>query len=520
MRADRLGNGWPGTALAVLAGALLPLAFAPVSFYPLAVLSPAVLFWLWQDCAVARAFRLGFAFGLGMFGVGVSWVYVAIHDFGYTGVAVAGLLTALFVAFLALFPAVLGAVSVGLARRWLGPARQPALRLLLLFPAAWTALEWVRGWFLTGFPWLNLGYSQIDAPLAGWAPVLGVYAVSWATALSAGLLLWALQSRGRRRVAAVLALAGLWAVGAALLRVAWTHPTGKPLQVSLIQGDVPQNTKWTPEELPTRIRRYGRLTREHWDSAIIVWPENAMTDFYSRLEPDFLGPLAEEARRHGSEIILGVPVLDPATDRYYAAMVSIGATHGVYLKRHLVPFGEYVPMEHLLRGLIGFFDLPMSSFSRGPAHQAPLVAAGQPLATTLCYEDAFGEDVIKELPQATLLLNGSNNAWYGDSMAPAQHLQISRMRALETGRDLMRATTNGISALVGAHGQVLARSPQFETYVLTGKVQPRAGATPYVDWGNSPVLIGLAAAFALVWGLGRRARGPAQSAGVSPRRSA
>ncbi|HKK05884.1 MAG TPA: apolipoprotein N-acyltransferase [Gammaproteobacteria bacterium] len=506
---------------ALLAGGVVPLAFAPFEYFPLAVLAPALLFALWRGAAPRRALGLGFVFGLGQFGVGVSWVFVAIHDFGYSGVAVASIITGLFVALLALFPALLGYGLAGALRRAERSGRGvgEAVVFLLLMPAGWTLAEWVRGWFLTGFPWLDLGYSQIDAPLAGLAPVFGVYGVSWAAAFTAGLLVWMATALGRRQwrvlVPGVLGLALLWAGAAALMRVEWTHPVGQPLRVSLIQGNVAQETKWDPLAVAHRVNVYGTLTRQHWDSDLIVWPENAMTDYYRRLAPGFLDGLAAEARAHDTDIVLGVPVTDPATGRYYAAMVSLGRTPGVYRKRHLVPFGEYVPLQSVLRGLIAFFDLPMSSFSPGPADQPLLHAAGQPLAVSICYEDAFGELVRGDLPQATLLVNGSNNAWYGDSLAPAQHLEIGRMRALETGRDLAGATTNGISALVNYRGRILARSPQFRRTVLTGRLQPRSGATPYVWWGNSPVLAGLWLgllgpwAARRPWTQGRRTRGRA-----------
>ena len=477
---------------ALLAGALLPLAFAPFECFPLAILGPGILFALWCRAAPRRALGLGFVFGLGQFGVGVSWVYVAIHQFGHSAVVVALVLTALFVALLALFPAAVGYLAARLQRRFgLGAP----WALLAVMPASWVLGEWVRGWFLTGFPWLDLGYSQIDAPLAGLAPVLGVYGLSWASALSAGLLAWlALEvrwPRGRALSAGLVALAVLWGGAAALGHVEWTRPTGAPVRVSLIQGDVAQETKWDPGAVAHRVNVYAMLTGQHWDSDLIVWPENAMTDFYYRLAPGFLDGLAAQAKAHHSDIVFGIPVMDRDTGRYYAAMMSLGRTPGVYRKRHLVPFGEYVPLQSVLRGLIAFFDLPMSNFSPGPADQPLLRGAGQPLAVSICYEDAFGSELRGDLPRATLLVNGSNNAWYGDSLAPAQHLEIGRMRALEMGRDLAGATTNGISALVDYRGRILARAPQFERTVLTGELQPRAGATPYVRWGNGPVLAGL-----------------------------
>ncbi|MCL5801904.1 MAG: apolipoprotein N-acyltransferase [Gammaproteobacteria bacterium] len=498
-----LTAGWRGDLLALFAGALLPLAFAPFHLFPLAVIAPALLYLTWLDTSdvqgctnVAggrtpgatpkRGFRRGWLFGLGMFGVGVSWVYVAIHVFGEASILLAGFLTGLFVALLSLFPALLGyTVTRFYAQRTL------AVKLLLIFPAAWVLFEWLRGWVLSGFPWLNLGYSQISAPLAGLAPILGVYGVSWAVALSAGLLLYAITAPKPRLGRALVVLVLLWGGSALLTPIAWTQPHGKPLRVSLIQGNIPQEIKWQPEQRRRTLDLYAQLTAQRWGDDLIVWPEAAITMFYHEVADNYLAQLAATARRHNTDLILGLSVEDPDTGRYYNSMMSLGRSEGFYFKQHLVPFGDYVPYADWLRGLIKFFDLPMSGYSPGPPHQPLLQAAGHKIAGTICYEDAFGEEVIRQLPEASVLVNLTNNAWYGDSFAPPQHLQMSRMRALETGRPLLRATTNGISAIVDHKGKVTAASPQFKTYVLSGTMQPMQGVTPYVYWGNIPVLLGL-----------------------------
>lgn len=468
---------------ALVAGALLPLAFAPFDLFPLAVIAPALLFLTWRTCAPGRAARRGFLFGVGLFGVGVSWVFVAIHDFGDTSLIPSLLLTALFVLVLALYFALLGWVAARLRADagpywWLG-----------LLPGAWVAVEWLRGWFLSGFPWLSLGYSQIDTPLGGWAPVAGVYGVSFAVALGAAALavLWARPPRWWVVPALALAVAG---GGAALSGRHWTEPVDGPLRVALVQGNLPQITKWDPEAIDTRLRTYAELTLEHVQSAdLIVWPENSVTVFYYQVADEYFAPLTEVLREHGTDLVAGLPVKSRDTGEYYTGMMSFGSANAVYFKHHLVPFGEFVPLQGLLRGLVGFFDMPMTGFSPGPRRQAPLTVAGEKAGVSICYEDAFGAEVIRTLPEASLLINGSNNAWYGDSMAPHQHLQISRMRALETGRPLLRATTNGITALIDARGGIRARSPQFERYVLSGAVQPMRGATPFVRWGNWPVVV-------------------------------
>lgn len=479
-----------------IAGALLPLAFSPVNFYLLAVISPAVFFYFLQYSSPRRAAWLGWWFGMGFFGVGVSWVFVAIYVFGFSSMATAVLLTFISLNVLAVFIALQGYLSVYFIQKT--KLTRPALILIIVFPLFWVLFEWLRGWFLTGFPWLSLGYSQTESVLSGYAAVTGVYGVSLVTALTSGLLLFVLSSyrliSKKKRISLLLGVVTIWIAGALLAHVNWTEKVDKPLKVSLVQGDVEQISKWDPEHFEKRKQRYLSLTRKHWDSDLVLWPENSLTIFYHDLKDNFLAELSAEAKKNKTDIILGLPVLDRKNDEYFSSLMAINYLSKnnppqFYHKNHLVPFGEYLPLSSLLRGVINFFDLPMSGFTPGDYKQNLLNGANQKIAPTICYEDAFGEDLIRFLPEATLILNASNNAWYGDSFAPHQHLQISQMRALETGRDVMRVTTNGISALINHKGKITARSVQFEPYVVSGEVQPRAGATPYVKFGNYPVLL-------------------------------
>ncbi|MFA5531183.1 MAG: apolipoprotein N-acyltransferase [Thiohalomonadaceae bacterium] len=494
MSTSRAESPWRGHAAALAAGGVLPLAFAPLQLSALVFLALAVLFIVVRADSARRGFLRGFLFGLGAFGVGVSWVYVAIHDFGFTSAPVAAILTGLFVALFALYTGLFGALAAWAGRRLSAPQA-----FLLALPLLWVAVEWFRGWFLTGFPWLSIGYSQIDTPLAGYAPVLGVYGVSWLAAVSAGALaqLWTARRAMRAPVGGLLAI---WGLGLAFSAMDWVAPEGKPLRVALVQGNLPQLTKWEPGAIERHLAIYGDLTRPLLGSVdLVVWPENAVTVFYQDLRDNYLAELTVQAQAVGTDVVLGVPLLDDDGEHYYTTMMALGSRQ-FHRKSHLVPFGEFVPMEDWLRGLIGFFDLPMSGFSPGAPTQPPLQVAGLPAAVTICYEDAFGSEVIGRLPAARLLINGSNNAWYGDSLAPHQHLQIARMRSLETGRPLLRATTNGISAIVDHRGEMAGRSPQFETFVLQGAIQPMHGATPYVRWGNYAMLtLVLALGGALLW---------------------
>jgi len=483
-----------GHVIALIAGALLPLSFSPFHYYPIAVLSLALLFVSWDNITPRLALLRGFLFGLGMFGVGISWIYVAIHDFGQANVLLAGFLTALFVSFMASYIAVLG---WGVNR--LSKGVFSSFDTVLLLPVSWLLFEWFKGWFLTGLPWLELGAGQIDGPLSGYTPVIGVLGVSLLTALSAGLLVIVWQ---KRQWWPLLVISLIWFGGSVLKPQQWTQPIDDEIQVSLIQGNIPQERKWDPEQLFKTLALYETRTVENWDSDLIIWPENAVTVFHHQAKEFFLDPLAKLARENDTEILLGLPVLDQETDSYYNSMMSLGKKEGFYYKSHLVPFGDYIPLEWL-RGMIKFFDLPMSAFRPGPISSELLDVAGQPIGLSICYEDAFSTEILRSLPQATLLINTTNNSWYGDSFAPHQHLQISQNRALEMGRPLVRSTTNGISAFIDFKGRIRHQTPQFEEAVMTGNVQPRQGKTPYVTWGQLPLLL-LSLFMLMVWAYYRR----------------
>ena len=476
-------EGRRGDLTALAAGALAPLAFAPFGLWPLALLTPALLFLLWEGATPRRALLRGWLFGLGMFGFGVSWVHYSIHHFGGAPLAVAVALAALLILFLALFPATLGWAS----RRW-GARLSPAVRLLALLPAGWLLAEWLRGWIFTGFPWLNLGYAMIDAPAGALAPLTGVYGVGWAVTLSAGALALA-ALLGRAAWKPVTAVALLWLAAFALKGYPWTEPAGEPVSVALLQGNVAQEIKWKEGEREHTLELYDGMTRDAFGARLIVWPETAVPAFYHQ-ERFRLQGLARAAEQQGGDLLVGVPVWEEA-GRYYNAVVKPADAAQFYYKRHLVPFGEFLPLRSVLGQLLRILDIPMADFGEGNGEQPPIHAAGHPIGVSICYEAAFGEELIDALPEARLLLNVSNDAWFGDTLAPDQHLEIARMRALETGRWLLRGTNNGISAIIRPDGKIEARSPQFERHTLRGEALPMAGATPYVRTGNG-IVVGLA----------------------------
>jgi len=465
---------------ALAAGALSVAGFAPLAAFPLPFATLAGLLFLWRSAATPRvAFRIGFAFGAGLFGAGVSWVYVSLHDFGSMPAPLAAIGAFAFCAILALYPA---AAGWSLARLQLGPLAVA----LLAFPALWTLFEWLRGWIFTGVPWLAVGYSQADSPLAGFAPVVGVYGVSFAVALCAGLLGVVVSGSGKARIAGGVALVFAFGLGQLLKQIAWTSPQGAPFRVALLQGNIPQDLKFRADRYAATLATYKRLI-EASRAQLIVLPETAIPRFLDAVDPFYLQDIERAAAARRADLLIGVPIRDP-DGRYFNSLVSVGVSPAQrYDKSHLVPFGEFVPWG--LSWMVRTLAVPLSDFSRGPENPKPLALGGQLVAPNICWEDAFGEEIIRQLPQATLLVNVSNVAWFGDSLAPSQHLQISRMRALETGRTMLRATNTGVTAIIDPRGNVVARLPQFTEGVLSGEVQGYGGASPYVRFGNYPIVL-------------------------------
>jgi apolipoprotein N-acyltransferase len=481
---------------AFAAGATFDLGFAPFGWWPLALAAPAALFALIRGLPPRRAAWTGAAFGTGLFCFGTYWLYTCLHVFGLVPVWLTLLLQTILVVAMALYPALLCYLA---NRFWLKPG---ATRDWMVLPALWVLLEWLRGWLFSGFPWLSIGYAMIDSPLAGWAPVFGVYGVTWAAAVIAvaiNVVCMPQVSMGRR--GAALALGGaLFLVPALLARHDWSRAVGAPVAVAAVQGAVSQDQKWQSKNRDLTMQRYLRLTDGAWGSRLIVWPEASLPVLSIQIT-DYLHHLEELGREHDADFAIGLVDYKPASKQYFNGILVLGkAGDGWYYKRHLVPFGEYFPVPPMVRSWLRLMSLPYDDFTAGSSRQPDLTAAGQKLGLTICYEDAFGSEQLPVLRRATLLINATNNAWYGDSTAPHQHLQISRMRALEAGRFMVRAANDGITAAIDPHGRIVARLPQFQQGVLRANVQPMTGLTPYARLGNFPVVIGaLGLLAAAVW---------------------
>ena len=477
-----LQSRW-ATWLALPAGAAVSLAFAPFGWWPLAILATAYLFAAWHAATPRHAAWSGFLFTSGTFLAGTYWLYHSVYQIGHAPIALTIFVIVAIASVMGTYTALLGYVLT----RWVRV--QGALRWLLLLPSAVALVEWFRGWFLSGFPWLQLGYTQTDAPLAGIAPLGGVYAVSFAVALSAGALVGLVFGNSRARITASCTVVGVWILGFSLWGHEWTQPTGAPVTVAVVQGAVPQEMKWDQEQFEKTLDLYRDLTAPHLGAKIIVWPESALAAPVHMLG-GFLGPEWDATRRAGSTLVLGQLRRDPGgREIYYNAVLALGDEPQWYAKRRLVPLAEFFPVPDWMRDWLKGMDLPYSGFEPGGDAQPALDAAGQKLGISICYEDAYASDQLAVLKQATLLVNVTNDAWFGESTAAHQHLQISRMRALEAGRTLLRAANDGISAIIGPDGRVTATLPRFQPGVLSGSVQPRVGLTPYAGVGNWPIVI-------------------------------
>lgn len=498
----RLKNPLLKLIIVFLLGMLTVLGFAPFYLFPVPVITVALLLgFCHKNQSPLKNAALGFCFGMGLFSAGVTWIYVSLHDFGAMPMPIAVVALIVLCAYLSLFPA------LGF---WL------LTRSRLTSPFLWAALaaalgmlsEWLRGTLFTGFPWLALGYSQAPlSPLAGFAPVIGVYGISFVLIFSAALLFFWFE-KGLKQWRYGLPLLLIWCGGYGLQLIDWVKPQGEPVSVSLLQGNIPQDMKWRPDHLESTMETYAKLILES-ESRLIVTPEISIPLFSDAVPQRYLSHLAAHARNNNGDVLIGLAERTGHDgNEYYNTMFSFGSSPPQsYRKYHLVPFGEYIPFKPLFGWVIQVLQIPLSDFSRGGLDQQPMAIAGQRVAINICYEDVFGEEIINQLPQATLLVNVSNDAWFGRSIGPQQHLQISQMRALETGRYMLRATNTGVTAIIDERGHVLDTIEIFTTAALHGSAQGFTGTTPYVRMGNYPVLglaglllcIGLLSAFRAAW---------------------
>ncbi len=469
------------TLLALLAGAVNALAFAPFGWWPLCLVSIGTLFGLWLRTERIAAARLGFVYGLGMFGVGTSWMYISLNGFGGMPALLASFCILLLVMAVSLLPAAAGFIQGYFSNR------THAVRLILIMPSVWLLVEWLRGWILTGFPWLTTGYAMLDTPLAGLAPLGGVYLVGLLTLMTVGALSALLRELSRASLLWSLLLVCGWVGGWYLSDMPWTQPRGKAISIAIVQNNVPLMLKWDRSESEKIIADYLAQSASLRDVDVVVWPEAAVPDYLDQMPADF----HRQLREHPADFIFGVLTRERINDqqRYFNSIAAVGERTAVYHKQHLVPFGEFLPLQWLFNPLVKMLNIPMSDFTPWHQHQDPLPAAGNFFAASVCYEDAFPNEWRNQVPASGLLINLSEDAWFGDSLAPHQRLQMARFRSLESGRPMIRSSNNGLSSVINWRGGIDIVAPQFVKTVVTAAVQPRIGVTPYTVYGDTPVLI-------------------------------
>lgn len=499
-------TGWRGHLITLLAGGLITLSLAPFKIWPLSIVALMLFALGLEKIGAKQAILRGWLFGAGMFGSGASWVYVSIHIHGNAPVPLAVLLTALFCGGLALCISLLSYPYVRFFRG-------QKLGLLLALPTLWVLGEWFRCWFLTGFPWLFLGYTQVEAPLAGWAPLVGTLGISWILAFSGCLLaqlcLPTTQRIGiDRRIVISTALA-LWIIAPLLNQLDWVNAKADgTLSVTAVQANIPQEEKWKPEQLGPTLQLYRKMSEQTWRAGhvdLIVWPETAIPRLYHRASA-FLSLMESEAKKNQSTIITGIPYKQADRGTYHNTVVAFGEGEGIYHKQRLVPFGEYIPLEKWLRGVIEFFDLPMSNFSLAPEGSALLSVGEFKLAPFICYEVVYPDLVASTIPAADILITISNDTWFGKSHGPLQHMQMAQMRALENGRYLIRGTNNGVTAFINEKGEIIKQAEQFVQTTLSGEVIAMQGITPFSRWGSKPVILACFALLGLLLWFGRDLR--------------
>jgi len=490
-------------------GALQVLAFAPFEYWPLSFVSLTLFFYLTQALKPKRAFLAGLAFGYGLFGFGVSWVYVSLATYGGMPFWMGGIAVLGFAGLMALFIACASAVAASLF--------SPRHRVIGL-PFIWVVFEWMKSWVLTGFPWLDIGYTQTPSWLFSWAPLGGVYLISlMVVLLSSSLVLllnWLALERSRSDNKALL----IWplvvivaiVVGSFISeRLDWSEPIGIPLEVGVVQANVPVQEKWQASERDKTISKYQTLSRQllaKKNIDLLVWPETALPLYMQQTDADFWSNITPSNTALLTGILDSPSIAQGNLDESYnAAVLSCEGVTEVYRKRHLVPFGEYLPLRALFSWVLDYLDLPMTDFSSSQGEQS-LSCGTIKVGLSICYEDAFAAEYRAFVGDATVLVNISEDAWFGDSFAPHQRRQMAQMRARELSRPMIRSANSGPSLFIDKRGALLEATAQFEVAALSRQVQPQTGETLFKRYGNWVVVLSIILALALAV-VGRSSKG-------------
>ncbi|MCZ6565572.1 MAG: apolipoprotein N-acyltransferase [Gammaproteobacteria bacterium] len=464
--------------IVAIAGAILVGAFAPFSYWWLTLICPALLYVSIINRSALDAFLLSIIFGLFFFGFGVPWTFNSIHEFGHAPIFLSAFLASLLVIVLTLFPAFSTYIFCKLRCN-----AYFSFTSALAFSSLWALFEWLRSWIFTGFPWLLLGHAHHSSPLQDVIPIFGTYGATWLALLVSCLVVVIALGKFRQKVLALISLALVALSLMVANQITWTQAEDEELSIALVQGNISQEMKWDRTNHPFIMSKYMQLSEAHLDADIIVWPETAIPTYYTLVKDSFIKELSETAQNNNVDFLVGVFTYDPSNGKVFNSVMALGEGLSFYQKQHLVPFGEYIPFRGLISFLDRYIQIPMEDLSEGEGR--PLVSLkGHPVGASICYEAVYGNEVIEALPDAKFLINVSNDAWFGDSLAPHQHLEIARSRAIETGRYLLRATNTGISAIIAPDGSIINKSVQFKEDVIRAKIQPYSGLTPYSRWGN------------------------------------
>ena len=463
----------------LLSGCLIPFSFSPFNYYFLSIISLSLLFYLWTKSKSPReSFTLGYIFGFSMFDIGVNWLHISINLFGGINIYFAILITYLLIAFLSLYPAICGYISTKYFKN----------NLFLSLPALWFISEWARGIVLTGFPWLNIGTSQTDSILINFAPLIGDYGVTFIVCIIASCIVKIIAGGKINFLIGIVPIFLVFSLSILFSQINWTKSKNQDLNITIIQGAIPQEIKWQQNQDKKSYKIYSDLTKPFWKSDLIIWPETAISSIYD-LSNEYIKKIEMQKEKSDVIFVTGIIRQNKTNKESYNSMLLIDNKHYIYDKYHLVPFGEYLPFKEILYNFIRFFKIPISNFSKSKSRLSNIDTEKANFGMSICYEDAFGSEIRRSMPHADILINVSNDAWFGDSFAPHQHLQIARMRAVENGRYFLRSTNTGISAVINNKGEIIANSPQFEKYTINENVTLYSGVTPFSKYGNKFLMI-------------------------------
>ncbi len=475
-------SAWIRFLKALASGLLLPLGFAPFHLPGFAILSLALLFLQLNKKNSKQAFIIGYAFALGVLGFGTTWVYKSIHTYGHFNIPLSGLITLIFIAFFSLYTSFFAMIYAKINRHL------PNFCSPFLFSSLWLFSEYLRTSWFTGFSWLLVGFGQIDSPLQHLLPVIGVFGVSWITALASGFLALALNKNNPKKRKWLIIFVAILLLPLSLKNKHWTQTHHEPISVGVIQADLSMRDKWD-NKLYQSIQSYYQKTTQSLmpKTDLIVMPE-ASIPLPSSYAEHFLGEMHQEAKLHHSAVLLGIPQpsrAEPA--RYQNTLLGIGMAKGTYAKQHLVPFGEYMPKP--FKWVTRLLQVPDAGVVPGDSAQKPVMFNQHAIANLICYEVAYPALLRTQLPEAAFIVSISDDGWFGRSLAVYQQLQMAQVLSKLTGRFQVVSNNDGLSSIINVQGQITESLPAFSKGILKGHIYPSTGATPWVLHGDKPIFI-------------------------------